>query len=405
MSHEPWYCHIIWCFDEHGVDTRNKVYGTDAADVIDASDGVTGDTDWIWGKRGNDTIYGLGGGDVIYGEDGGDVLVGGEGGDWLDGGAGVDTASYLDSGAGVVVNLEFNDGDGGTAEGDTLYNIENLEGSMYDDFLFGDAATNVLTGRDGNDFLSGGGEPDTLFGGNHNDTIKGGGGADYLNGGNGIDTASYCESSDGVLVMLNVNIGSGGDAAGDTFGSIENVTGSLHDDYLWGHEGGNALTGLDGNDFLQGLGGADTVGGGNGSDTLYGGDGNDTLNGGNGIDALRGGLNLDTMSGGSGADTFVWEATNETGLTAATADRILDFDRAEGDRISLALVDADVYAAGNQAFAFIGTAAFSGTPGELRYYHAGGNTYFEMQTGTAPDVEGVIRLDGIHTPDAGWFVP
>ena len=75
----------------------------------------------------------------------------------------------------------------------------------------------------------------------------------------------------------------------------------------------------------------------------------------------------------------------------------------EGDHIDLSRIDADVYAAGNQAFTFIGTAAFSGTPGEVRYYQAGGNTYLQMRTGMSADIEGVIRIDGIHP--AGELVP
>jgi serralysin len=67
-------------------------------------------------------------------------------------------------------------------------------------------------------------------------------------------------------------------------------------------------------------------------------------------------------------------------------------------------IDADVYASGNQAFTFIGTAAFSGTPGEIRYYHSEGDTYLELQLGTSADIEGVIRLVGVHTPQASWFV-
>jgi hypothetical protein len=83
------------------------------------------------------------------------------------------------------------------------------------------------------------------------------------------------------------------------------------------------------------------------------------------------------------------------------------------DKIDVSGIDAKT-GPGNQAFTFIGTAAFTlnlstpentdVVPGEIRYYHAGGNTYIEMQTGTAVDVEGVIRLDGIGTPTAGWFV-
>ena len=49
-------------------------------------------------------------------------------------------------------------------------------------------------------------------------------------------------------------------------------------------------------------------------------------------------------------------------------------------------------------------AAFSGTPGEINYTHSGGNTYIQLQTGTVADVEGVIRLDGIVTPEASWFM-
>ena len=44
------------------------------------------------------------------------------------------------------------------------------------------------------------------------------------------------------------------------------------------------------------------------------------------------------------------------------------------------------------------------TPGEIRYYHADGDTFIELQTGTSSDVEAVIRIAGIVTPDASWFV-
>jgi serralysin len=101
---------------------------------------------------------------------------------------------------------------------------------------------------------------------------------------------------------------------------------------------------------------------------------------------------------------FVWGSTSHTGATATTADVVADFNRGQGDRVDLSGIDANIVASGNQAFTFIGTAAFSGAPGQLRYVHSGGNTFIEMQTGTSADVEGVIRLNGIHTPDASWFV-
>jgi serralysin len=86
-------------------------------------------------------------------------------------------------------------------------------------------------------------------------------------------------------------------------------------------------------------------------------------------------------------------------------DLITDFNFAgQLDRIDLSGVDANAYAAGDQAFTFIGTSAFSGNPGEINYYHSGGETIIQMQTGTGVDIEGGIRLSGIHTPDASWFV-
>jgi Ca2+-binding RTX toxin-like protein len=375
-----------------------------------------------WGLAGNDKIYGHGGNDTIYAWSGNDIMYGGAGADRLYGGAGNDTASYRDSTATVNVSLTTGLGAGGTADGDTLDSIENLEGSQYSDVLVGNDGANVLEGGYGNDVLYGlagddvlngghhidtlvgGAGNDTLYGFGDNDLLYGGAGGDLISGGDGVDTASYADSATGVAVLLNLDSAAGGDAAGDELDSIENLIGSLHGDDLWGSDGANLLNGLEGNDSLKGFGGADHIIGGTGNDSLWGMDGNDDLNGGAGNDSLRGGLDLDTLRGAGGADAFVWQTTDETGLTAATADTIADFDRAEGDVINLLEVDANVYAAGNQAFTLIGTAAFSGTPGEIRYYQAGGNTYIELQTGTSPDVEGVIRLAGLHTPDSSWFV-
>jgi Ca2+-binding RTX toxin-like protein len=372
-----------------------NVFGTNASDLLDWFDGVTNGADTIFGFGGNDTIFGFGGNDYI---------LGGAGADAIHGGTGTDTAGYTDSAEGVTVSLLSGEGFGGTAEGDTLTSIENLTGSAHDDFLVGNDGNNVLTGLEDDDILKGGGGSDTLFGDSGTDTLKGGGGADTLNGGSGIDTVNYGESSAGVTVLLITDSAAGGDAEGDELNSIENLIGSTHDDHLWGNDGVNVLRGNDGNDSLKGFGGADTIYGDDHNDTLWGMDGGDTLRGGNGHDSLYGGAGLDHLYGGSGADVFRWDDTSETGLTQATADVIHDFNRLEGDEFNLSAIDANLYVAGNQAFTFIGTAAFSGTPGEVRYYHSGGNTYIEMQTGNVVDIEGVIRLDGIHNPEASWFL-
>jgi Ca2+-binding RTX toxin-like protein len=106
--------------------TVASVTGTDASETLDRADGVTDNADTILGLGGNDTIFGLGGSDYIKG---------GGGADRINGGGGIDTASYSDSDEGVFVDLDFGLGAGGTAEGDVLTSIENLEGSSYGDFL------------------------------------------------------------------------------------------------------------------------------------------------------------------------------------------------------------------------------------------------------------------------------
>ncbi len=95
----------------------------------------------------------------------------------------------------------------------------------------------------------------------------------------GTDTASYFNSTAGVVASLAAGEGVGGDAEGDTYVSIENLAGSAYADALVGNDGSNSLSGLSGDDFLDG---------GDGDDTLWGGSGNDTLKGGGGADALKG---------------------------------------------------------------------------------------------------------------------
>jgi Ca2+-binding RTX toxin-like protein len=256
----------------------------------------TGDADTLYGTSSADTINGLGGNDVLKGFGGADRL---------DGGAGIDTAHYSDSTVGVSVNLATGRGFGGSAEGDTLFNIENLFGSAHNDTLTGNGADNRLTGLTGNDILKGAGGSDGLYGDEGDDTLKGGGGADYLHGGAGFDTVSYTESAVGVFVSLLHNVGGFGDAEGDTFVFIENITGTPFGDDLWGHNGVNAINGLDGNDILKGFGAADTLRGENGNDYLDGGTGADTMIGGLGDDVyIVDHVNdVITESNGAGADT------------------------------------------------------------------------------------------------------
>jgi Ca2+-binding RTX toxin-like protein len=137
------------------------------------------------------------------------------------------------------------------------------------------------------DTILGLGGNDTIFGLGGNDTIKGGGGADTINGGSGIDTVSYADSAGAVKVSLGLGRGDSGDAYGDEYISIENITGSQFSDFLYGGDGANVIIGGGGHDYLAGGGGADTLDGGADNDTFTGGDGADTIDGGSGSDTVR----------------------------------------------------------------------------------------------------------------------
>ena len=54
-------------------------------------------------------------------------------------------------------------------------------------------------------------------------------------------------------MSLTADTAVGGDAEGDELNGIENLTGSSHNDQLWGDNGVNVLKGENGNDELRGL--------------------------------------------------------------------------------------------------------------------------------------------------------
>ena len=146
-------------------------------------------------------------------------------------------------------------------------------------------------GLNGNDILKGGGGADRLFGDSGDDILQGGTGGDAMDGGTGTDTADYSQATASVMADLRMAPGTGGAAAGeavgDTFISIENVTGSVHPDFLLGTDGANVMRGGEGTDSFLGFGGNDTMIGGNGNDNHEGGAGNDLMIGGLGDDLYR----------------------------------------------------------------------------------------------------------------------
>ncbi|HEY9695144.1 MAG TPA: SBBP repeat-containing protein [Oculatellaceae cyanobacterium] len=183
-----------------GNDSNNHLYGYAGDDSLSGGAGK----DYVYGGVGNDTInggtgtdylYGEAGDDTINGNDGNDDLSGGSGADALDGGIGNDTVIYTTSTAGVLIDLAASTASGGDAEGDTLSNIEYVQGSNYNDIITGNDSNNYLYGYAGDDSLSGGAGNDYVYGGDGIDTLTGAnlasfgvGERDFLTGNAGVDT-------------------------------------------------------------------------------------------------------------------------------------------------------------------------------------------------------------------------
>ncbi len=148
-------------------------------------------------------------------------------------------------------------------------------------------------------------------------------------------------------------------------------------DVFSGFGGRDTIDGGGGSDILYGERGVDTLRGGAGRDDLYGGSGHDKLfgdasddylSGGSGDDSLQGGTGIDFAWGGPGADTFIYKRIADAPVNAAGYDTV-GFLTTGADQIVLLSIDANTEGAanGNQAFTFIGTAAFNGSAGQLRY--------------------------------------
>ncbi len=286
-----------------------QVVGSDHDDQIFGDDGANS----LWGGLGIDLLDGGGGDDALYGGDAGDKLRGGLGGDLLNGGDGTDRALYNQATAGIRVDLADATLNTGEADGDRYISIEQVVGTALADQIAGDAGDNGLWGGGWGDLLDGRDGADALYGGDGNDKLRGGLGGDRLDGGDGTDRALYNQATSGVVVDLSNASQNAGEAAGDSYISVEQVVGSDHDDTIRGDAGANTLWG------------------GNGTDGLEGGDGNDRLFGGSGADGL---------TGGAGADHFVFNTVADSGLYSASRDAISDFARGE-DLIDLTGITAE----------------------------------------------------------------
>lgn len=219
--------------------------------------------------------------------------------------------------------------------------IENAIGGSAADTMTGNAAANALTGGAGDDIIYGGVGNDNLNGGDGQDFLRGETGDDYIVGGASFDDIHGNQGADTAY---------GGD--GDDW-----VVGGQHNDLLFGENGADIVYGNMGDDTMYGGVGADLMRGGQHNDVMYGEAGDDWMSGDRGDD---------TMTGGAGADSFhTW---SEAGI-----DRVMDFNRAEGDRVlvsdgatwTVSQVDADtvVVLSGGAQLVLVGVASASLTGG------------------------------------------
>ena len=301
----------------------------------------------VYGSNYDDSLIGSEANDSLRGASGNDTLIGGIGADSLYGDGGSDWVVYSTSMAGINVTTNTGVQSGGDAQGDYFNDIENVEGTSYNDTIVGNTEVNTLKGMGGNDSIDGSSGNDTLDGGDGDDTIIGGSGTDNMVGGLGKDTISYVGSSAAVTVSLAAQTATGGHATGDTLSGFEAVVGSSYNDTLTGTTGDDTIDGGAGNDSMTGGDGNDTyyvdaatdvisdssgtdqvfasatytlasnlenlslvgvaaiAGTGNaGNNVIVGNTGNNTLDGGAGIDVLRGGVGNDTYIVDSSTDTI-----------------------------------------------------------------------------------------------------
>lgn len=295
-------------------------------------------------------------------------------------------ATYVDAGKDddtVKSTIESNN-DIKLGDGDDTYIGNGFSHSNRYDQVFG---------NDGDDTFTVATAISDYYGDEGKDTFDSAGYWNYFNGGDGKDMISYQrqDSDDflrgrGVLVNLYDKYATTGGGREETLINIENATGTSYADTITGGNGNNVLKGMDGQDVLNGRDGDDKLQGGNGGDNLHGGDNDDKLIGGKGQDLLE---------GQSGTDTFIFQSIKDSAV-GDKRDVITDFSQANHEKIDVSGIPID----GVDSFDFIGTHAFSGTAGELRFKN-------EVLSG---DVDGdgkadfQVQVDDHNSLDKGDFI-
>jgi Ca2+-binding RTX toxin-like protein len=165
-----------------------------------------------------------------------------------------------------------------------IYDATRYDGDGTNETVIGGSFADTLNGAGGDDVLRGAAGGDILSGGDGADVLDGGAGADQFGGDGGFDFAFYNAATSSVTADLLSPASNTGEAAGDTYSSIEGLIGSEFSDALLGNDEGNAIYGAAGDDTITGRGGDDALFGHSGQDVFYGGLGADLIDGGDGFD-------------------------------------------------------------------------------------------------------------------------
>ena len=189
-----------------------------------------------------------------------------------------------------------------------------------------------------------------------------------------------------------------GPANASSFTGIEifSVIGTSRDDTVFSGAG---------NDKIDGEFGHDSVCGGAGDDRLSGWDGNDLLFGGSGNDRIEGGRGADTMAGSTGADVFCFGTALDSGIRVGKIDNINYFTVVKThaghiDQIDVSDVDAKPLTLIDDAFTFIGTAAFTAAV-QVRVARLGTASFVELNTGGTLDADSKICLTQFTATNLG----